>query len=251
MGHCARAGALAHRSAVTVSSSAVSAFHKIIANVRSALEHRPHLQKHADGPVHESVPLAPAARRAELASEFAREVERVNGRFIGVLSLTEARDQIVATARELEAKSVTLGESVALDLEPIAKALDRAGITVIRAGKTSGSERLALRARIANCDLGIAEAHYGIASTGTFAVVATPGRPSSLTLLPPANFIIVDADRILPDLAAVLSALGTETIVNHRVALITGPSRTADIEKMIVLGVHGPKKLFAAAVWKQ
>ena len=92
----------------------MSAFHKIIANVRSALERRPHLQKHADDAVHESVPRAPAARRAELASEFALELERVNGRFIGVLSLAEARDQVVATARELEAKSVALGESVAL-----------------------------------------------------------------------------------------------------------------------------------------
>lgn len=229
----------------------MSAFHKIIANVRSALERRPHAQAPHNGPAHEVVPVAPAARRAELASEFARELERVNGRFIGVLSLAEARDRIVAIAGELEAKSAALGESVALDLAPVAKALERAGVTVIRTGKTNESERLALRERIANCDLGIVEAHYGIASTGTFAVVATPGRPSSLTLLPPANFIIVDADRILPDLAAVLNALGTETIINHRVALITGPSRTADIEKMIVLGVHGPKKLFAAAVWKQ
>jgi L-lactate dehydrogenase complex protein LldG len=33
------------------------------------------------------------------------------------------------------------------------------------------------------------------------------------------------------------------------VSLITGPSRTADIEKMIVLGVHGPKQLYAAVIW--
>jgi len=229
----------------------VSAFYKIIANVRTALEHRPRPTVPHDGTAHEIVPVAPGARRAELASEFARELERVGGRFMGVLSIDEARDQIVAIARELEAKSVAIGEGVALDCESIAKALERAGITVMRTARTSDSERPALRDSIANCDLGIIEAHYGIASTGTLAVVAAPGRPSSLTLLPPANFIVVDADRILPDLAAVISTLGKETIVNHRLALITGPSRTADIEKMIVLGVHGPKKIFAAAVWRK
>ena len=80
-------------------------------------------------------------------------------------------------------------------------------------------------------------------------MVATPARPSSLTLLPPANLILVDAARVLPDMASVISALGTDTITRHRVAFITGPSRTADIEKMIVLGVHGPKRLYAAVLW--
>jgi L-lactate dehydrogenase complex protein LldG len=94
----------------------------------------------------------------------------------------------------------------------------------------------------------VVEADYAIASTGTFAVVATPGRPSSLTLLPPANLIFVAVDRILPDLAAVINALGPDAVMAHRIAFITGPSRTADIEKMIVIGVHGPKQLYAAAV---
>jgi L-lactate utilization protein LutC len=97
--------------------------------------------------------------------------------------------------------------------------------------------------------MAVAEAHYAIAATGTLVVVATPARPSSLTLLPPANLIMVDAARVLPNMAAVVSALGPDTIRQHRVAFITGPSRTADIEKMIVLGVHGPKHLYAAVVW--
>ena len=106
-----------------------------------------------------------------------------------------------------------------------------------------------LRERLARCDLAVVEADYAISATGTLVVVATPERPGSLTLLPPANILLVEAARILPDMAAVVSALGPDTIREHRVAFITGPSRTADIEKMIVLGVHGPKDLYAAAVW--
>ena len=80
-------------------------------------------------------------------------------------------------------------------------------------------------------------------------MVGAPDRPNSLTLLPPTNLIIINADRMWPDLAAAVSAIGAATFTSKRVALITGPSRTADIEKMIVLGVHGPKKLYALIVW--
>lgn len=241
---------LAHGSVSAVSFSDVSALHKIVANIRSALEKGPRAPALHDGPVHEALPVAPAARRAELVSEFAREFEKVSGRFIGAISIAAASEQIIAAARELKTSTVALGEGVVLELEPLAQALERAELTVVRSGRNDAAERGAWRERIANCGLGVVEAHYGIAATGTFAVVATSGRPSSLTLLPPANFILVDADRIVADLAAAIDALGAETIVNHRVALITGPSRTADIEKMIVLGVHGPKQLYAAAVWR-
>ena len=67
-----------------------------------------------------------------------------------------------------------------------------------------------MRARVADADLGIAEADFAIASTGTLAVVSTANRPSSLTLLPPASLVIVQIDRVMPNLAAVLAAIGPE-----------------------------------------
>jgi L-lactate dehydrogenase complex protein LldG len=120
---------------------------------------------------------------------------------------------------------------------------------VIRPGASGDEERASFRQRVAGCDLGIVEADAAIAATGTLAVIGTPESPNSLTLLPPANLIIVNADRMRPDLAATVAAIGAETFTSKRVALITGPSRTADIEKMIVLGVHGPKKLYALVIW--
>ena len=225
-----------------------SAFTRVMATIRAGLEGA------ASGSVDDAqaAPLLPAnlaTRRTELVAQFGNELERVDGHYLGVLSPAQACRKIVELTGQMESHSVAVGDGVALDLAPVVNALGRAGIESIRCGKTNDDERLALRERLANCDLAIVEAHYAIAATGTLVLVATPERPASLTLLPPTNILLVEADRVLPDMAAVISALGPNVIRQHRVAFITGPSRTADIEKMIVLGVHGPKHLYAAVVW--
>jgi len=226
----------------------VSAFHKIIASVRSALERKieaapPHT---ANGDT--ALPSSAAARRAELIAQFGRELERVGGHFWGAIELTEARDRAVAIAQEAAARSAIVGAGVALNANSVAHALSRKRIDVIRPDRVKERDRQAMRERVAACELGFIEADYAIAATGTFCIVATQGRPSSITILPPINFIVVTADRILPTLADVIAAVGPERFATHRVALITGPSRTADIEKLIVIGVHGPKTLHAAVI---
>jgi L-lactate dehydrogenase complex protein LldG len=195
------------------------------------------------------VPVTHNARRAELISQFARELEAVGGAFLGVFSPDEVRARTVALAREIGAHTAALGAGVTLDTAAVARALEQAGIAVIRPGTSGDADRASYRERLAGCDLGIVEADAGIAATGTLAVIGTPASPNSLTLLPPSNLIIVNADRMRPDLGAAVAAIGAQTFTSKRVALITGPSRTADIEKMIVLGVHGPKKLYALAIW--
>jgi L-lactate dehydrogenase complex protein LldG len=226
----------------------MSAFHKIIASVRSALERKVDTAPfHPDNGV-AALPSSAAARRAELTAQFGRELERVGGHFYGSLTKAEARDRAVTIAAETAARSAIVGAGVTFDADLIAKGLARNRVEVIRPDRLKEKDRAATRDRVANCELGVIEADYAIAGTGTFCVVATAQRPSSITILPPANFIVVAADRILPTLADVIAAVGPERFATHRVALITGPSRTADIEKLIVIGVHGPKKLYAAAI---
>lgn len=226
----------------------MSAFHKIIASVRSALEREvePAPLHTAEG--HAALPSSDAARRAELTAQFGREVERVGGHFYGAIARSEARDRAVTIAQAAAARGAIVGAGVTFDAKIIAKALARNRIDVVQPDRLKDRDRAATRERVANCELGFIEADYAIAATGTFCVVATAQRPSSITLLPPINFIVVAAERILPTLADVLAAVGPERFATHRVALITGPSRTADIEKLIVIGVHGPKTLYAAAI---
>ncbi len=225
-------------------------FHKLIANVRDALEH-PAAEAHNGAAASAAtVPTTKAARRVELASQFARELEAVGGHFLGTVIPKETVARVLGIAAALDAHTVAVGAGILTDPTPIVDALELAGIKVFRtAAVADDAARAELRVRLARCDFAVVEADYAIAATGTLAMLATPERPGSLTLLPPVNVILISAERILPDLAATLAAIGPAAIASHRLALVTGPSRTADIEKRIVLGVHGPREIHVAAVW--
>jgi L-lactate dehydrogenase complex protein LldG len=88
---------------------------------------------------------------------------------------------------------------------------------------------------------------YGIAETGTLAYFSRPDAPASWHFRPGLEIAIVRAGTILPDFEAVLTRAKTEgwpATLN----LVTGPSRTGDIEQTLELGAHGPKELVVLVV---
>lgn len=222
--------------------------HKIIASVKDALSTGARNNSH-DADAIAAVPVAQSAQRAELASAFARELEEVGGKFLGILTPAEVANRIVTLAGELGAKTVAIGQGITSDMGAIGEALERADFRIVRTLPVADIERAAMRSRVADAELGIADAELAIASTGTLAVVSNANRPSLLTLLPTASLVIVQIDRVMANLAAVLAEMGPSGVAANRLTLITGPSRTADIEKRIVLGVHGPKSLHVIVVW--
>ena len=74
------------------------------------------------------------------------------------------------------------------------------------------------------------------------------GCARAASLLPPTHVAIVDQRRLVPDLASGLRQVWRRGLVESCITLVTGPSRTADIEKKIVLGVHGPCALHVVMV---
>jgi L-lactate utilization protein LutC len=227
----------------------MSAIHRIIASVKNALETVPATNGHAPTEHHAPVPQTPSAERAELVSSFARELEAVGGQFLGTIAPQDLAARIAAYANEIGAHTIALGEAVTADMKPVATALEKSGCTVFRPTAVKDEARADARAQIIGADLGISAAEWAIASTGTLAVMAAAARPSSLTLIPPASLVLVSVDRIVMQIADMLATLAPEAIAATRMTLITGPSRTADIEKRIVLGIHGPKSLAVIVVW--
>jgi L-lactate dehydrogenase complex protein LldG len=95
---------------------------------------------------------------------------------------------------------------------------------------------------MALCDLGITEADYLLPETGTLVLKASAEKPRAVSLLPRIHLAIVRSELLRADIHQVFD----ESKGDHYLVFITGPSRTADIELTVTLGVHGPKNLF---VW--
>lgn len=86
--------------------------------------------------------------------------------------------------------------------------------------------------------LGVSVADLAVAETGSVIVSAGPGRQRLSSLVPPANVMLVKRDKIVAKLADAIPLISSRSS-----AIITGPSRTADIEGILVKGVHGPGDL--------
>jgi L-lactate dehydrogenase complex protein LldG len=91
-------------------------------------------------------------------------------------------------------------------------------------------------ATVTDCDVAIAE-------TGSFGLIAKPGRGRLASLVAPVHYVLVRRDQFVKTLDDWLAYL--QPRLGSQAVLITGPSRSADIEQILTIGVHGPGKVYA------
>jgi iron-sulfur cluster protein len=109
--------------------------------------------------------------------------------------------------------------------------------------------RESLRQKFIEATVGISGANMAIAETGTIVLVTNEGNADLTTTLPPVHIALFGIDKVvatLEDAVAVLRMLprsGTGQVMTSYVNWITGPSRSADIEQSLTIGVHGPREM--------
>ena len=173
----------------------------------------------------------------DLVARFAAEVERVKGQVHraenAIKALDFVRDLLVAH----RVQRVVMWDEAHLPLRGLPALLSALDIAHVH-----GSS-----AAIAEAEAGITGADWALAATGTLVLSAGPGRPRMASLLPPLHIALLTEDRILPRLEDYLAAQRATRYSVFRyssnVTLITGSSRTSDIEMHPVFGVHGPLEL--------
>jgi L-lactate dehydrogenase complex protein LldG len=126
--------------------------------------------------------------------------------------------------------------------------LRKCGVTGLAQVHTGFTERDDLKEACAGADIGITSVDYALAATGTFVMLSSHNEARLVSLLPPAHIAIFPSSLLLANLDELLSILPSPADQTSSMVLITGPSRTADIEQILVRGVHGPGEVYAVIV---
>jgi L-lactate dehydrogenase complex protein LldF len=167
---------------------------------------------------------APSPSKINLVGRFIEELLALSGHVV-ICKEADLPGKIVALLREKNIDRVQTWDQIpGLDTDSLA----RAGISVQHEADES-------------IKAGITGALAGVAETGTLVIPGGEGQPLSASLLPEIHIAVLRASAILPSVEAALAL--PEVAVAPAVTLVSGPSRTADIEMALTIGVHGPGEL--------
>ncbi len=205
----------------------------IIERVRAALGRSPGQPIPEPPPVRLGVPSVSSETRI---AGLLERVEALAGRGIRAASSREAGEQVSA---------VLQGRTAVASNAPY---LHECGITRIPGVRAGITSREQLRELCANAAVGITSADYALADTGTLVMLSSPQEARMISLLPPAHIAVVPAGRVLSGLDELFTVLPDPAAASSSMVLITGPSRTADIEQILVRGVHGPGEITVVVV---
>jgi L-lactate dehydrogenase complex protein LldG len=168
----------------------------------------------------------------------------------------EVLDYVVSLVRRLGATSVARSQQPVFDTLPVDAAIAGAGGLCWPAVYDGPSSRTDVRQRLAESGMGITGADYAIAETGSVIVLPRRGLSRLVSVVPPVHVAIVRPADILGTLDDLFTLRRLEYVRNggemgSYLNFITGPSRTADIEQTIVVGVHGPREVHMVLLNKE
>jgi L-lactate dehydrogenase complex protein LldG len=219
---------------------------KIMGRIRAALR-SPAPRPGAHGAVAHTLPAGTASAGSIQqwlppgGETFAEQVEHFRARS------TELKTdfQMLASVEEALAKLAKIADAekwrrVATHQGELPTAIvSRLGLPVLNT--TGGYDVHELEA----CDAGITACEALVAQTGSVIVTSRDSGGRALSVLPPHHVVLARREQLVRDLSAGFDRVRTKYAANYpsMISVVTGPSRTGDIERILVLGAHGPKKL--------
>ena len=171
----------------------------------------------------------------DLTTRFTESLTAVKGEVRRAGSLELALGEVDTILREVEAGAVVANDEPPLNAVALTQRWPDYEWHIV--GQTAGN----LRQFCARADVGLSGAKAALAETGSIIVSSGPGKSRLATLLPPVHVALVPVTHLTPDIFTWTAARSEQMPAN--VTLVSGPSKSADIEMTLALGVHGPKRL--------
>lgn len=239
-----------------MTSSSRSAREEILARIKTALSGADHsihgfirdeaTQRDDGSHLVRAIRARCAENRALLVERFKREFAAVGGMLHLASSAQAACDHVIRIASTHKTR-LGVGWNVPIvDAIGLRSRLEQGGIQFFNGSGGVNDQDFANRAAAA--EIGVTAVDYALADTGTLVLRTGLGRARSVSLLPPVHIALLKPDQIIPGLDELFPLLadtsaGSNGTLDSALTFITGPSRTADIELTLVVGVHGPQEL--------
>lgn len=181
---------------------------------------------------------------ADPVARLIDEVNAVGGQAHPAADLNEAREALAGLLAQYAPKSALCWQHLLLDRLGLNEVLSQRKIARLDHDSLASLDQGEQRRQMFAAEIGISSVSLAVAETGTLVMQSGPGRERLASLLPPVHVAIVEAAQIVPDLFDAFDRLGAEGLENlpSNLVLITGPSKTGDIELTLTTGVHGPGK---------
>jgi L-lactate dehydrogenase complex protein LldG len=187
----------------------------------------------------------------DLLNKFCEELKNIGGCSVVVQNETEISLALNGVINAYNAKSVIFGSHSCIRkyFEKTSAKECFPNVTVNEISDFNGNP-VSLREALSKADIGVSYSVCGIAETGSVVLLSSSYEPRTLSLLPATSIIITDKKNIVSDLNMAMEKIKTEGGLTNLscITIISGPSRTADIEKILITGVHGPKALHVIIV---
>jgi len=175
---------------------------------------------------------------------FVTEFKKVDGEVLMAKSHSEVADYLVEIINLHKITKVAFSDSDVLEGIRLESELGRRlpePVKMLRVDRTQKKGDLV--PLLGDVGLGITSCQFAIADTGTLVLTGERERNRLLSLLPPIHVVVLYPHQVLGSLTEVL-AVDSERL-DQTITLVTGPSRTADIELTLTKGVHGPREIHA------
>ena len=183
----------------------------------------------------------PPLDKPTLAVRFTQEARAVGCIVHAPVAPEAACDAVVGVLREAHAHALIAWAGGELPVPALNDALVERGFRffdpTLPQEREGRAERLS---RLDPADVGLTGALAGLADTGSLVLASGLLRPRLAWLLPPTHVALLRLEDLHPSLDDFLARRGGSVAQNAHVAVVTGPSRTGDIEQVLTRGVHGP-----------
>lgn len=202
---------------------------KVLKKVRNAQIHKPDIPYPSvdfESPIYQEMDDS-------VDINFAREFTKVMGKFVYCENDEEVIGSLKSIISESGWKNIFCTE---IDLQQL-----------LKHGNIDFSSN---QEDMQDMDAAVTQCEFLVARTGSIMISSRQFSGRKLIAYPPAHIVVAKSSQLVPDIKHALQGMKEKygNTLPSLISLVTGPSRTADIEKTLVMGAHGPKELYVFLV---